>query len=98
MINKTVTCVLLFFLALSVAPTSAASETVVPSDRADAFPAGTVPVADQLLLATSGGKNWPCLGVVAGLTVAALVVGAATGSVGLALIGAYAPIAVVACA
>ena len=98
MTNKTVTCVLLFFLALAVASTSAASETTVPSNPPDDLPSGIAQAAEQLLLTTSGaGVSMSCLGTIAGITAFGLIVGAATGGAGLALVGAYAPVAVVVC-
>lgn len=96
--NKTLRFILACFIVLGVASTSAATATT-----ALAHPPGHVPtevdrVGDDLLLATEGGEvSMMCLGAVAGATVAGLVVGAATGGVGLALLGAYAPLAVVLC-
>lgn len=98
MIKTTVTFVLLLFLALSVASASAASETTTPSNPLNDLPTGVAPASNHLLLATLGGKvNWSCLGTVAGVTAFGLIVGAATGGAGLAIAGAYAPIAVVIC-
>jgi len=98
MIKTTVTFVLLLFLALSVASTSAASETTGPSNPLNDLPTGVAPAADHLLLATLGGEvNWSCVGTIAGITAFGLIVGAATGGAGLAIAGAYAPIAVVVC-
>ena len=98
MANKAMTCVLLFFLALGAASTSAASEATVPANPLDNLPTGIDQAGDGLLLATSGGGvNWSCVGAVAGITAFGLIVGAASGGAGLALLGAYAPIAVVLC-
>ena len=98
MTKKTVTFLLLLLFALTVASTSAASETTGPSSPLNDLPTGVAPAADHLLLATLGGEvNWSCLGTIAGITAVGLIVGAATGGAGLAIAGAYAPIAVVVC-
>ena len=98
MTKKTLTCVLLLFLALGASSTSAASETTLLADPLDDRSTEIEQAGNQLLLATSGGKaSMSCLGTIAGITALGLIVGAATGGAGLAIIGAYAPLAVVVC-
>lgn len=98
MTNKTLTCTVLLFFVLGAATASAADRTALPTDPVDSQWTGSEQVGDHVLLATSGGKpSLGCLGTIAGVAVTGLVVGALTGGVGLALVGAYAPIAVVLC-
>lgn len=97
MTRKALTSVLLFFLALGAASASAPGAITSVADSPD-HRAAIEQTEDHLLLATSGtGVNWGCVGAIAALTVGGLAVGAATGSAGLALIGAFAPVAVVFC-
>lgn len=99
MTNKTLTCTLLLFFILGAATASAADRTFLPTDPVDSQWTGSDQAGDHVLLATLGGKTrWGCLGVVAGITVAGLVGGAVTGGLGLAIIGAYAPVAALYCA
>lgn len=97
MTKTTVCTILLLFLTLGFVSLSGASEIplVVATDN---VPTGVDQAGDQLLADTTGGDvNWSCLGAVAVFTASALVLGAATGGAGLAVAGAYAPLAVVFC-
>jgi hypothetical protein len=98
MIKNAVSTILLFFLALGFAFTSGASEIPTVVVATDHVPTSIEQVGDQLLVDTTGADvNWSCLGAVAAYTAAALALGAATGGVGLAVSGAYAPLAAVFC-
>lgn len=92
MSRKALATVLLIILAFAFAPTAGASSALdfpVP-DGGYSAEAGQ---ADDLVLAAAiGGTNWSCVGGVLAFSFTALAVGAATGGVGLALAGAYAPV------
>ena len=97
MTKNAVSTILLLFLALGFASTSGASEfpLVVATGH---VPSGIDQMGHQLLADTTGGDaNWSCVGAVAVFTASALVLGAATGGAGLAVAGAYAPLAVAFC-
>ena len=98
MTKNAVSTILLLFLALGFAPTSGASEIPTVVVATDHVPTSVEQVGDQLLVDTTGGDvNWSCYGAVALFSVSALALGASTGGAGLAIAGAYAPLAVVAC-
>ncbi len=97
MSKKVVSAALLLALAFALTPTAGASS---PPDLA--VPEGGLPVEVQqagepLLAAAIGGTNWSCIGAVLGFSFVAMGVGAATGGAGLAIAGAYAPVALVFC-
>ena len=97
MTKKVISTALFLFLALGFASSSGAAETTILANPTVNSSTGIDDVGEQLLVATTGGVNWTCVGAIAGFTAAALVIGAATGGAGLAIAGAYAPIAVVLC-
>ncbi|MCY3966207.1 MAG: hypothetical protein OXG83_14320 [Acidobacteria bacterium] len=96
--DKALRFILVCFIVLGVASTATAMEATAVANPQGHLPTEVDTLGDELLLATVGGEvSMMCLGAVAGATVAGLVVGAATGGAGLALLGAYAPLAVVLC-
>lgn len=97
MSKKAVATTLLLMLAFALAPAAGA---VGPSDSS--VPVGDLPTeveraGEPLLAAATGGTNWSCIGTVLGLSFGALAAGALGGPAGVAVIGAYAPIALVVC-
>ena len=97
MTKKTISTAIFLFLALGFASTSGAAETAAVPGPTDNVPSGIDHVGEPLLEATTGGVNWSCVGAIAGLTAAGLILGAATGGPGAAIAGAYAPILIVLC-
>ena len=97
MTNKAISTALFLFLALGFGSASGAAETTALADPTVNSSTGIDDVGEQLLATTTGGVNWSCVGAIAGFTATALIFGAATGGAGLAIAGAYAPIAVVLC-
>ncbi|MXX76374.1 MAG: hypothetical protein F4210_06955 [Holophagales bacterium] len=98
MSKKVVSAVLLLTFVFALAPAAGVSD---PSNFA--VPEGGPPVEFQqagepLLAAATGGVNWGCIGAVLGFSFGAMAAGAVFGPPGVAVIGAYAPIALVACA
>lgn len=97
MSRKTLATVLLITLAFALAPTAGASSAPdfpVP-DRG--YPAEAGQADDLVLAAAIGGTKWSCIGGVLAFSFTALAAAAATGGVGLAVVGAYAPVALVLC-
>ncbi len=97
MSKKALATVLLITLGFAIAPTAGASsppDFPVP-DGGD--PAEAEQVGELVLATATGGTNWSCVGAVLGFSFTALAAGAATGGVGLAIVGAYAPVALVLC-
>lgn len=97
MFKQTVSAVLLLTLVFALAPAAGASS---PPDLA--VPEGGLPVEIQqagepLLAAATGGTLLGCVGAVLAFSFVALGVGAGTGGAGLAILGAYAPLALVFC-
>ena len=91
MTRKTVSIVLLLFLALGGASSGASGSPGLASGT-DNVPIGIDQVGDRLLVQTTGGKaDLSCLGAIAVFTVSALALGAATGGAGLAIAGPTRP-------
>ena len=97
MTKKAISTAFFLFLTLGFGSASGAAETTALADPTVNPPTGIDAVGEQLLEATIGGVNWSCVGAVALFTATALILGPATGGAGLAIAGAYAPIAVVLC-
>ena len=98
MSKKVVSAVLLLTFVFALAPALGAGD---PPDFA--IPAGDLAAevertGDPLLATATGGTNWSCIGAVIGFSFGAMAAGAVFGPPGVAVIGAYAPIALVACA
>ncbi len=94
MISTTVIGSLLLILAATPAPAD-------PSDLHDVGRTTATPLedAERLLLASAVGEaSVSCVAAVFVFSLSALALGAATGGPGLAIAGAYAPLAVVVCA
>ena len=91
MSKKAVATILLLTFVFALAP--AASAGVSPGLPAEADQTG-----EALLAAATGGTNWSCVGAVLAFSFVAMGVGAVAGPAALAVAGAYAPIALVACA
>ena len=97
MSKKTLAAALLLTFVFALAPATGAggSQDLVVPDVG--FPAEVERAGEPLLAATTGGTNWSCIGAVLGFSFVALGAGAVAGPAGLAVAGAYAPIALVAC-
>jgi len=93
MSKKAVAATVLLTFVFALAPAAGASGPTVPT--------GSIPVeaeqtGEALLATATGGTNWSCIGAVLASFVA-MGAGAATGGVGAAIVGAYAPVALVFC-
>lgn len=98
MSRKALATVLLITLAFALAPTAGASSAPDFPVPDGGYPAEAGQVGELVLAAATGGSAASCVGALIGFSLTALALGAATGGVGLALFGAYAPVAVVLCA
>ncbi|MDE2852109.1 MAG: hypothetical protein OYL92_14500 [Acidobacteriota bacterium] len=97
MFKKAVSATLLLALVFALTPAAGASN---PPDLAvpeAGYPTEVQQTGEPFLSATNGGTNWSCVGAVLGFSLFALGAGAGTGGVGLAVVGAYAPLALVFC-
>ncbi|MDE2978853.1 MAG: hypothetical protein OXU63_15220 [Acidobacteriota bacterium] len=94
MSKKAVAATVLLTFVFALAPAAGASGPTVPT--------GSIPVeaeqtGEALLATATGGTNWSCIGAVLAFSFVAMGAGAATGGVGAAIVGAYAPVALVFC-
>ena len=94
MSKKAVAATLLLTFLFALAPATGTSGPTVPT--------GSIPVeaeqtGEALLPTATGGANWSCIGAVLAFSFVAMGTGAATGGVGAAIVGAYAPVALVFC-
>lgn len=97
MSKKVVSAALLLTLVFAIAPAAGANS---PPDLAVPKAGYTTEVQQtgaSLLATATGGTNWSCVGAVLGFSFAALTAAAVTGGAGLAIAGAYAPVALVFC-
>lgn len=94
MSKKAVATTLLLTFVFALAPATGASGPAVPTDS---IPAEAEQIGEALLATATGGTNWSCLGAVLAFSFVAMGAGAVAGPVGLAVTGAYAPIALVFC-
>ncbi len=94
MSRKAVAATLLLTFVFALAPATGASGPAVPTDS---IPVEAQQTGEALLATATGGTNWSCVGAVLGFSFAALTAAAVTGGAGLAIAGAYAPVALVFC-
>lgn len=94
MSKKAVAATLLFAFVFALAPAAGAGGPIVPpgTTPADAEQAG-----EALLATATGGANWSCIGAVLAFSFVAMGAGAVAGPAGVAVAGAYAPLALVFC-
>lgn len=97
MSRKALATVLLITLGFALAPTAGASSAPDFPVPDGGYPAEAGQVGELVLATATGGTNWSCVGAVLGFSFVALGVGAGTGGVGAAIVGAYAPVALVFC-
>lgn len=94
MFKKTVAATLLSALVFALAPAASAGGPAVPTGT---IPADAEQTTEASLAVAIGGTNWSCIGAVVAFSFVAMGTGAATGGVGAAVVGAYAPLALVFC-
>jgi len=94
MSKKAVAATLLLTFVFALAPATGASGPAAPTDS---IPVEAEQTGEALLATVTGGANWSCIGAVLAFSFVGMGVGAATGGVGAAIIGAYAPVALVFC-
>ncbi|MXW01098.1 MAG: hypothetical protein F4X59_05970 [Holophagales bacterium] len=94
MSKKAVAATLLLTFLFALAPATGASGPAVPTAS---IPVEAEQTGEALLATATGGTNWSCVGAVLAFSFVAMGTGAATGGVGAAIIGAYAPVALVFC-
>lgn len=94
MSKKAVAATLLLTFVFALAPATGAGGPAVPTDS---IPVEAEQIGEALLATATGGTNWSCVGAVLAFSFVAMGTGAATGGVGAAIIGAYAPVALVFC-
>ena len=97
MSKKALATVLLLTLTFALAPTAGASSAPDFPVPDGGYPAEAGQAGELVLAASTGGTNWSCVGAVLAFSFTALAAGAGTGGVGLAIVGAYAPVALVFC-
>lgn len=98
MSKKALATVLLMTLVFALAPTAGASSPPDLPGLNAGLSAAVEQAGEHVLAAATGGANASCVGTLLAFSFVALGVGAATGGVGLALAGAYAPILLPLCA
>ena len=94
MFKKTVAATLLSALVFALAPAASAGGPAVPTGT---IPADAEQAAEPSLAVAIGGANWSCIGAVVAFSFVAMGAGAVAGPPGVAVAGAYAPIALVFC-
>lgn len=97
MSKKAVATTLLLTLAFAFAPAASAVGNPRLAVQAGGLPVDAEQTGEALLAEATGGTNWSCIGSVLAFSFVAMAAGAGTGPVGLAVVGAYAPIALVFC-
>lgn len=94
MTKKAVATTLLLTLVFALAPAAGASGPAVPTGS---IPVEAEQVGEALLATATGGTNWSCIGAVLAFSFVAMGAGAVAGPPGVAVAGAYAPLALVFC-
>ena len=98
MSKKALATVLLISLVFALAPTAGASSPPELPGLDAGLSAAVEQAGEHVLAATTGGSTASCVGAVLAFSFVALAAGAGTGGVGLALLGAYAPLLLPLCA
>lgn len=97
MFKKAVSAVLLLTFVFALAPAAGTSGPPGFAVPEAGFPTEVQQAGEPFLAAATGGSTMSCVGAVLGFSFTALAFGAATGAAGIAIVGAFAPVAMAFC-
>lgn len=97
MFKKAVSAVLLLTFVFALSPAAGANDPPGFAVPEAGFPTEVQQTGEPLLAGATGGSALSCVGAVLGFSFTALAFGAATGAAGLAIVGAFAPVAMAFC-